>query len=98
PCETHAIRRGAWHAARFPPAYVLALHVVLGAVFGGLGLTFATPVMIVVTVLVRALYAHAVSPGPSERARDRDRTDAAAPPSRARGSPAAARGAAGPHG
>jgi predicted PurR-regulated permease PerM len=41
---------------KFPPGYTLGAQVLLGAVFGVAGLTFATPVMITATVLVRDLY------------------------------------------
>jgi predicted PurR-regulated permease PerM len=41
---------------RFPPAYTLAAQAVLGAIYGVIGLTFATPVMIVATVLFRKFY------------------------------------------
>jgi predicted PurR-regulated permease PerM len=41
---------------RFPPAYTLGAQVVLGALYGAIGLTFATPIMIIGTVLVRKLY------------------------------------------
>jgi predicted PurR-regulated permease PerM len=41
---------------RFPPAYTLAAQAVLGAIYGVAGLTFATPIMIVGTVLVKKLY------------------------------------------
>ncbi len=41
---------------RFPPAYTLAAQAVLGAIYGVAGLTFATPILIVATVLVRKLY------------------------------------------
>ena len=47
---------------RFPPGYTLAAQVVLGSIFGVAGLTFATPVMIVGTVLVRRLYVERHSP------------------------------------
>ncbi len=40
---------------KFPPGYTLGAQVLLGAVFGVAGLTFATPVMITATVLVRDL-------------------------------------------
>lgn len=41
---------------KFPPAYTLAAQVILGSVFGVLGLTLATPVTILATILVRRLY------------------------------------------
>jgi predicted PurR-regulated permease PerM len=41
---------------RIPPGYTLAAQVLLGSVFGIAGLTFATPVTIVSTVLVKRLY------------------------------------------
>lgn len=41
---------------RFPPAYTLAVQTLLGAVYGVAGLTFATPILIVGTVLVKTLY------------------------------------------
>jgi predicted PurR-regulated permease PerM len=44
---------------KFAPAYTLAAQVVLGAIFGVVGLTFATPAMIVLTIVVRRLYVEA---------------------------------------
>lgn len=44
---------------KFAPAYTLAAQVLLGAVFGVVGLTFATPAMIVATIVVRRLYVEA---------------------------------------
>jgi predicted PurR-regulated permease PerM len=41
---------------RFPPAYTLAAQVVLGAMFGAMGLTFATPLGVIVILLVQKLY------------------------------------------
>jgi predicted PurR-regulated permease PerM len=41
---------------RFPPAYTLAAQAVLGSIYGVPGLTFATPILIVGTVLVKKLY------------------------------------------
>ncbi len=41
---------------RFPPAYTLAGQVVLGAVFGIAGLTFATPTLVIATILVNRFY------------------------------------------
>ncbi len=41
---------------RIPPAYMLAAQVVLGEIFGVAGLTFATPLLVVATILVRRLY------------------------------------------
>ena len=41
---------------RFPPAYTLAAQAVLGTIYGVAGLTFATPILIVGTVLVKKLY------------------------------------------
>jgi predicted PurR-regulated permease PerM len=46
---------------RFPPAYTLAAQAVLGAIYGAVGLTFATPILIVGTVLVKKLYIERVS-------------------------------------
>ena len=58
---------------KFPPAYTLGAQVLLGAVFGVAGLTFATPVMITATVLVRDLY---VEPRAKRGTRDnRDKRD-----------------------
>jgi predicted PurR-regulated permease PerM len=50
--------------ARLPPAYTLAAQVVLGSVFGVIGLTMATPVTIVLSVLVRDLYVKDVTDAP----------------------------------
>jgi predicted PurR-regulated permease PerM len=41
---------------RIPPAYMLGTQVVLGEIFGVAGLTFATPLVVVATILVRRLY------------------------------------------
>jgi predicted PurR-regulated permease PerM len=41
-------------AVRIPPAYTLAGQIALGGLFGVLGLTFATPLAVVVVVLVNA--------------------------------------------
>jgi predicted PurR-regulated permease PerM len=41
---------------RFPPGYTLAGQVVLGSIFGVAGLTFATPVLVIATILVNRLY------------------------------------------
>ncbi|MGH7440264.1 MAG: AI-2E family transporter [Polyangiaceae bacterium] len=51
---------------RIPPAYTLSAQVVMGSVFGVLGLTLATPVTIVLTVLVRDLYVNADDTGTSQ--------------------------------
>jgi predicted PurR-regulated permease PerM len=40
---------------RIPPAFTLSSQIVMGSVFGVVGLTFATPILIVATVLVRGL-------------------------------------------
>lgn len=40
---------------RIPPAYALAAQIVMGSVFGVLGLTFATPVILIGTVLAKHL-------------------------------------------
>lgn len=42
---------------RIPPAFTLSSQIVMGSVFGVIGLTFATPVLIIATVLARGLYA-----------------------------------------
>jgi predicted PurR-regulated permease PerM len=49
---TPLIARASVH---IPPAYTLSGQLVLGGIFGVLGLTFATPVMVVVVVLVCSL-------------------------------------------
>jgi predicted PurR-regulated permease PerM len=41
---------------QIPPAFTLSSQIVMGSVFGVIGLTFATPVLIVATVLVRGLH------------------------------------------
>ncbi len=41
-------------AVHFPPAYTLAAQLLLGGLFGVLGLTFATPLCVVVVVIVNA--------------------------------------------
>ena len=43
-------------AVDFPPAYTLAAQTLFGALFGPLGLTFATPTCIVAATLVELLY------------------------------------------
>jgi len=43
-------------AVHFPPAYTLAAQTLFGALFGPLGLTFATPTCIVAATLVELLY------------------------------------------
>jgi predicted PurR-regulated permease PerM len=44
-------------AVRIPPAYTLAGQLALGGLFGVLGLTFATPLAVIVVILVQALRA-----------------------------------------
>lgn len=41
---------------RLLPAYTLSAQAVFGGLFGVLGITFATPVMVISTILVRSLY------------------------------------------
>lgn len=41
---------------RIPPGYTLSAQILLGSIFGVAGLTFATPITILATVLVRRLY------------------------------------------
>jgi predicted PurR-regulated permease PerM len=41
---------------RIPPGYTLSAQLLLGSIFGAAGLTFATPVTILATVLVKRLY------------------------------------------
>lgn len=41
---------------RLAPAYTLSAQAIFGSVFGVIGLTFATPVMVTATILVRSLY------------------------------------------
>ena len=43
-------------AVHFPPAYTLAAQTLFGALFGALGLTFATPTCVVAATLVELLY------------------------------------------
>ncbi len=43
-------------SVRIPPGYTLAAQILLGATFGVLGLTFATPIVLVTSILVRRLY------------------------------------------
>jgi predicted PurR-regulated permease PerM len=50
---TPALTRG---TVRFPPAFTLAVQLLLGAFFGVAGLTFATPLAVVGTVVVKKLY------------------------------------------
>jgi predicted PurR-regulated permease PerM len=50
---TPFITRG---TVRFPPAFTLAVQVLLGALFGVAGLTFATAVAVIVVLLVEKLY------------------------------------------
>ncbi|HEY2514345.1 MAG TPA: AI-2E family transporter [Polyangiaceae bacterium] len=57
---------------RFPPGYTLAAQVVLGSIFGVAGLTFATPVMVIGTVLVRRLYVERHTPSLASEADARE--------------------------
>jgi predicted PurR-regulated permease PerM len=50
---TPVITRG---TVRFPPAFTLGVQLFFGAIFGVVGLTFATPVTVIGTVLVKKLY------------------------------------------
>jgi predicted PurR-regulated permease PerM len=43
-------------AVHLPPAYVLAAQVTMGVLFGAMGLTFSTPLLVVAVVLVQMLY------------------------------------------
>ena len=61
---------------KFAPAYTLAAQVVLGAIFGVVGLTFATPAMIVMTILVRRLYIEAPAREPRPAALNPGRSSA----------------------
>ena len=44
------------HTVRFPPAFTLAVQVLLGGLYGIVGLALATPVAVVVVVLLQHLY------------------------------------------
>lgn len=44
------------HAVELPPAFLITMQVLLGALLGGLGLALATPLAAVGVVLVRTLY------------------------------------------
>ncbi len=44
------------HSVRFPPAFTLAVQVLLGGLYGIIGLALATPVAVVLVVLVQRLY------------------------------------------
>jgi predicted PurR-regulated permease PerM len=50
---TPIITRG---TVRFPPAFTLGVQLFFGAIFGVVGLTFATPVTVIGAVLVKKLY------------------------------------------
>jgi predicted PurR-regulated permease PerM len=50
---TPVITRG---TVRFPPAFTLGVQLLFGAIFGVVGLTFATPVTVIGTVLIKKLY------------------------------------------
>ncbi|MEO6576443.1 MAG: AI-2E family transporter, partial [Polyangiaceae bacterium] len=50
---TPALARKAVH---FPPAFTLGTQVLFGAIFGVLGLTFATPTCVLIATLVQMLY------------------------------------------
>lgn len=52
---------------RIPPAYGLASQVVLSALVGPLGLTFSTPLLVVVATLYQELRAHRVEAGLAAR-------------------------------
>jgi predicted PurR-regulated permease PerM len=47
------------HSVRFPPAFTLAVQVLLGGLYGIIGLALATPVAVVLVVLVQRLYVEA---------------------------------------
>jgi predicted PurR-regulated permease PerM len=64
---TPLITRGTVH---FPPAFTLGFQLLFGAIFGVVGLTFATPVAVIGTVVVRKLY---VEPRFGEREPSADR-------------------------
>jgi predicted PurR-regulated permease PerM len=55
---------------RIPPAYMLGTQVVLGEIFGVAGLTFATPVLVVATILVRRIYVEDALGDRTDRAED----------------------------
>lgn len=50
---TPFITRG---SVRFPPAFTIGVQLLLGSVFGYIGLTFATPAAVIVVVFTRKLY------------------------------------------
>jgi predicted PurR-regulated permease PerM len=50
---TPFITRG---TVRFPPAFTLAVQLLFGAIFGVVGLTFATPVAVIAAVIVKKIY------------------------------------------
>ncbi len=52
---------------RIPPGYTLSAQLVMGSIFGVVGLTFATPVTLVATLLVKHLYLPSVALGRSGR-------------------------------
>jgi predicted PurR-regulated permease PerM len=52
-------------AVHFPPAYTLAAQTLFGALFGALGLTFATPTCIVAATVVEMLYVRDVLQKPT---------------------------------
>jgi predicted PurR-regulated permease PerM len=41
---------------RFPPAFTLGFQLLFGALFGVVGLTFATPMAVIGTVIIRKIY------------------------------------------
>ncbi|HZU81364.1 MAG TPA: AI-2E family transporter [Polyangiaceae bacterium] len=41
---------------KFPPAFTIAVQILLGAIWGVLGFAFATPIAVVATMLVQTLY------------------------------------------
>ena len=61
---TPAIEKRAVH---LPPAFVIAMQLVFGALFGVLGLTLATPLLACVVVLVHRLYVEDVLEGAPAR-------------------------------
>jgi predicted PurR-regulated permease PerM len=64
---TPLITRG---TVRFPPAFTLGFQLLFGAIFGVVGLTFATPVAVIGTVIVRKVYIEG-RPGEREPSIDR---------------------------
>jgi predicted PurR-regulated permease PerM len=49
-------------AVHLPPAYVLAGQMTMGVLYGAMGLTFSTPLIVVIVVVVQMLYVERMAP------------------------------------